>query len=190
MKKIDFCSLVLVAAIIMVGSCETPLKVTSDYDKTANFQQYKTFALRQLDMQHQTISQLNQNRIINAIKSEMTKKGFQENTGSPDLELNAVVILKDEKSVTANTNYYGYGGYYRPYAWGGGMASGYTTYSVDTYKNGSLIIDVADAKTKSLLWEGIGNKEIDKPASDPEKAINEAVASIMSSFPPGVAKKK
>jgi hypothetical protein len=189
MKQINALGLVFMTAILFASSCEPSLKVTSDYDKSANFQPYKTFRMATLDIQHQSISQLNQSRIINAVKSEMTKKGFQE-AADPDLEVNAAVVLKDEKSVTANTNYYGYGGYYRPYAWGGGMSSGYTTYSVQNYKDGSLIIDVADAKTKKLLWEGIGNKEIDKPASDPDKAISDAVAAIMASFPPGAAKKK
>jgi len=189
MKKFILYIVTLAVISIFLNACEPSLKVTSDYDKAANFSSYKTFAMTQLDMQHQTISQLNQTRIINAVKAEMVKKGFSE-SANPDLEVTAVIILKDEKSVTANTNYYGYGGYYRPYGWGGGMASGYTTYSVENYKNGSLIIDVSDRNGKKLLWEGIGNKEIDKPASDPDKAIADAVSAIMSSFPPGAAKKK
>lgn len=188
MKKHN-CILALIAASFFLASCEPSLKVTSDYDKSANFSQYKTFRMVQLDMQHQTISQLNQNRIINAVKGEMGKKGFAE-SADPDVFVNATIILKDQQSVTANTNYYGYGGYYRPYAWGTGMSSSYTTYDVQNYKAGSLIIDIADAKTNKLLWEGIGNKEIDKPSDNPDKAIAEAVASIMASFPPGKATKK
>ncbi|HTQ65062.1 MAG TPA: DUF4136 domain-containing protein [Puia sp.] len=189
MKKSNLPGMALSALLFFWVACEPSLKVTSDYDKGVSFTQYKTFRMVQLDMQHQSISQLNQTRIINAVKSEMTKKGFQEAT-APDLEVNAVIILQDKKSVTANTNYYGYGGYYRPYAWGGGMGSAYTTYDVQNYKDGSLIIDIVDAKTQKLVWEGIGNKEIDKPASDPDKAISAAVASIMASFPPGAATQK
>jgi hypothetical protein len=99
--------------------------------------------------------------------------------------------LKDKQSVSSNTNYYGYGGYYRPYGWGGGMgATGYTTYNVQEYKDGSVIIEVVDAKTKNLLWEGIGNKEIDKPIKDPDTKIPLAIQKIMESFPPGMAPAK
>jgi hypothetical protein len=189
MKQINCFYVSALAAIFLLYSCEPALKVTSDYDKTVNFQPYKTFRMVQLDMQHQSISQLNQSRIISAVKSQMTKKGFQE-VENPDLKVNAVIILQDKKSVTANTDYYGYGGYYRPYAWGGGMSSSSTTYNVTNYKDGSLIIDIVDAKTDKLVWEGIGNKEIDKPASDPDKAINDAVAQIMAGFPPGAQNKK
>jgi hypothetical protein len=120
----------------------------------------------------------------------MTKKGFQENSSSPDLFVFSAAIFKDMQSVTANTNYYGYGGMYHPYYWGGGMTSSNTTYSVQNYKDGSLIIDVVDVKTQKIVWEGVGNKEIDKPSKDPESAIKQAVASIMASFPPGGKKSK
>lgn len=175
--------------VMVVWSCSSSLKVTSDYDKSANFQQYKTFALNTVnDAEKQSISQLNQDRIANAVRAEMIRKNFQESTSSPDLIVHTATVLKDKKSVTANTNYYGYGGYYRPYAWGGGLgATAYTTYDVQNYKDGSLIIDVVDAKTQKLIWEGVGNKEIDAPLKDPDKAITTAVASIMAKFPPGTA---
>ena len=119
----------------------------------------------------------------------MTKKGLTENSSAPDVIVHTATVFKDKQSVTASTNYYGYGGYYRPYAWGGTMGvSGYTTYNVQDYKDGSLIIDVVDAKTQKLVWEGVGNKEIDGPIKDPDKKIPMAVAQIMTSFPPGKTK--
>lgn len=169
-------------------SCSPGLKVTSDYDKSTSFTQYKTFGVDTMRMS-QSVSQLNQNRIIKAVKSEMTKKGFTEST-SPDLLIHISAIFEKQKSISSTTDYYGYGGFYRPYMWGGGMgATGYTTYNVQNYTDGSLIIDIADAKTKNLLWEGIGNKEIDKPAKDPDAAIAEAVNKILANFPPGAVAK-
>jgi hypothetical protein len=47
---------------------------------------------------------------------------------------------------------------------------------------------VVDAAKKQLVWQGVGNKEIDKPAKDPEPVINDAVAKIMASFPPKAGK--
>lgn len=176
-----------VAAVFVISSCEPQLKVTSDYDKSANFTQYKTFGVDTLHVSS-SVSQINQNRIINALKDEMKKKGFTENA-NPDLLVHVSAILKDKQSVSASTNYYGYGGYYRPYGWGGGMgATGYTTYSVDEYKEGSLIIDLVDSKSKTLVWEGIGNKEIDKPSKDPEAAIRDAIGKILANYPPGAKK--
>ena len=170
-------------------SCGPALTVSSDYDRNVNFSRYKTFTMFNTDSMSNTVSELNKKRIISSIKNEMLKKGFHENTTSPELLVNTVAIFKDKTNVSSTTSYYGYGGFYRPYAWGAGGLSSTTSYNVDNYKDGSLIIDIIDASTKSLIWQGTGNKEIDKPAKDLDKAIADAVASIMASFPPGAAKK-
>lgn len=64
-----------------------------------------------------------------------------------------------------------------------------TTTNVQNYTAGSLIIEVANASTKKLIWEGIGNQDIDAPSNNPEQAINTAVQKIMANFPPGAATK-
>jgi Domain of unknown function (DUF4136) len=186
MKKFLQISLPLLIAGYLISSCGPSLKVTNDYDKSANFDQYKTFALYNSDSIHDAISPLNQQRIV---KSEMGKKGFQENTSSPDVWVNITAILQNRVAVSSTTDYYGYGGMYRPYYWGGGMSSATTNYNVQHYKDGSLIIDVIDANSKKLVWQGTGNKEIDGPVKDPDTTIPKAVASIMESFPPGKSKK-
>ena|SRR2546428_11448624 len=192
MKNINLLSSLMAALFILfiVSACSTPMKVSTDYDKTVDFSKYKTFALYSgLDTSH-AISQLNKNRITAAIKSEMIKKGFTESSSNPDVVVNANAILQNMKSVTANTNYMGVGGAYRPYGWGAGGGMSTTTYNVNNYKDGSLIIDVIDVQKKQLIWQGIGNKEIDGPIKDPDKAIPAGIAKIMASFPPGAATKK
>jgi len=179
----------LLLIVTVATSCEPALKVSTDYDKAANFSQYKTFSMYQDVNIHDAISQLNQDRIINAIKNEMKKKGYQETSSSPDLMVNVVAILKDRVDVSSTTNYYGYGGYYRPYSYYGGGMGGTTNYTTRHYKDGSLIIDLVDANTKKLVWQGIGNKEIDKPAKNPDETIPKAIATIMADYPPGAKKK-
>jgi hypothetical protein len=175
-------------SLLILWSCSSPLKVHSDYDKSVDFSKYKTFSLYKLDT-NSGISELNRQRIANAIRNEMISKGFQESTNSPDILVNQVAIFKDKVSVSSSTNYYGYGGVYRPYYWGGAGMSGTTSYNVDEYKEGSLIIDVIDAGTQKLIWQGIGNKEIDGPVKDPDTKIPKAITMIMEGFPPGKAKK-
>lgn len=181
-KYYILCSLVSAAVL---SACGPTLTVTSDYDKSVQFGNYKTFVVV-MDTAHNGVSAFNRDRIMNSVRTEMMKKGYTENTTSPDMIVDIATILKDRVAVSSNTNYYGYGGYYRPYGWGGGMgASGHTTYDVQHYKDGSLIIGVADANKKSLIWEGIGNREIDGPISNPDQVIASAVTKIMAGFPPG-----
>ena len=183
-------SLLCVVSALIIAGCEAPLKVVTDHDKSVNFSGYKTFAIDSLTEREQSVSQLNAHRIIDGIKAAMLSKGFEETSANPDLRVNAITIMKDRKEVTANTNYYGYGGVYRPYGWGTGSGGAYTTYNVSDYLDGSIIIDVIDARTNKLIWEGVGNKEIDKPAKDLDAAIRSAISTIMKDFPPEPAKKK
>jgi hypothetical protein len=171
--------------VAMAQSCGPTLTVTSDYDHNANFMNYKTFKIYQPDAQHQTVSSLNQERIYSAVRANLTSKGFTE---SPDgvLLVNIVVVIKDQKYLSANT--YGSGGFYRPYAWGGGFSQ--TTVSVEEDKQGSLIIDIVDASANKLLWTGTGNQSIDQPLSDPVNQIPVIVNKIMVSFPPGMVPAK
>lgn len=175
--------------MLLTVSCGPSLKVSSDSDKSVNFQQYKTFSLYTNDSSSGAISPLNKQRLENAVLSEMQKKGFTVNNSNPDLLVNTVTILKDKVAVSSTTDYYGYGGIYRPYYWGAGSMYSNTTYNVDHYKDGSVLIDIIDAGSKKLIWQGTGNSEIDGPLKDPDTQIPAAVAKIMADFPPGVPKK-
>ena len=191
MKKIHALTY-LITATIIAWSCSPSFKVNSDYDKTVDFTSYKKFALYNPENLNKAITELNRSRVFSAIRSEMTKKGFVEDTASPDLLVNAVAIFEDRQSVSSTTTggaMYGgyYGGMYGAYGWGGGTS--HTNVDVTHYKDGSLIIDVVEANSKKLLWQGTGNKEIDGPVKNPDENIPKAVGLIMASFPPGASKK-
>ncbi|PIF30489.1 uncharacterized protein DUF4136 [Flavobacterium sp. 9] len=173
-------------------SCSPSVKVTADYDHATNFSEYKTFAFYDLKAQEGKINQLNADRITKAIRAEMLSKGFVETPSNPDLKVNAVTILKNKTEVTANSNFYGYGGMYRPYGyWGGGamMGGGTTTFNSYDYVDGSLIIDIVSTKTQKLVWQGIGNAQIDSKPDNPEEFITSSIKKILAGFPPGLAKK-
>jgi len=186
------------AAILLFASCAPQLNVTTDYNHSANFSNYKTFAMYQLADKSSSVSELNQNRIINAVKAQMVQDGFTEVGTNPDLQVNVTSVRTDQKGLESTTTgmggagMYGYGGFYRPYGYGGlyggGMST--TTTTVTNTVTGSVIIDIIDAKTNQIVWNGTGNKEIDKPAENPDQAISAAIAKIMASFPPGAVKPK
>jgi len=73
-------------------------------------------------------------------------------------------------------------GYYG--GWGGGMGTAQTR--VNTYVEGTMVIDLFDAKTKKLVWRGIGT---DSVSSDPKKNADKiqkaAEKMFKKKFPPG-----
>jgi hypothetical protein len=187
MKKVTIKSLLLVLPATLMFSCKPTLKISSDYDRSANFSAYKTFSLYYL-VTSRTVNELNEERIWNSIRATMSKKGYIENDHNPDLLVNAVFVVKNKKYVTASSNAYGYGGVYRPYGYWGrgyGMASANTTFQANNYREGSLLIDVVDAKTNKLIWEGTGNSEFEKKPKNPDEVISKAVNKIMADFPQG-----
>jgi hypothetical protein len=180
MKKLFLPLLILI--LIISASCST-IKVTSDYDKTAGFSAYKTYAFTE-EAKNLNLDDLNKTRLMNAITSELSAKGFSKSESNPDVLID--VKLKGEQKQTATaTSSGGYGGGYR-YGWGGGFST--TTINYDTYVDGTLFIDMIDASKKQLVWQGRGTKTIDPDASSQKREdnINYAVKQIFAKYPPAI----
>jgi hypothetical protein len=174
---------VLLTIALFAVSCSS-IKITSDFDKTASFATYKTYKLTDEAMTL-PINELNKNRIIAAVETELAAKGFTK-SDSPDVLIN--INLKGEKIQTAtanNTGGYGYGRGYR-YGYGGGYST--TTISYDSYLEGTLFVDMIDATKNELVWQGRGVGTIDEDATQAkrEKNINYAVKQIFTKYPPVV----
>ena len=182
-RGIAIISLVLVFIAALASSCGPSIKVTSDYDRSVNFTAYKTFSM--YEMKSENVNQLNQDRIERYIRAEMTKRGFTETKENPDLLVNAMTVMKNKKGISASTSFYGGYGFYRPYGVWGVPAAGYTSVSTYDYKDGSLVIDLIDAKVKKMIWTGAASAEVYNAPKNPEEAIGVTVAKIMANFPVG-----
>ena len=127
------------AVAMMVATITFAQKATTDYSKSADFTQYKTFMWIK---EPKTTDPLTRQRVIDDVNSALTGRGLQLVTSNADLCVAAHAATKQER--TLNTFYNGFGGGWR---WGGGF--GNTTTTVDTYQVGTLVVDIFDAKTKS-----------------------------------------
>jgi hypothetical protein len=175
MKKILF----LFFISIVAASCSS-IRVSSDFDKTAGFASYKTYAFTP-EVQSLPLDDINRNRLLNAIETELAAKGFSK-SDKPDVLIDLTIKTQTQQTATAtNTGGYGYG--YR-YGWGGGFST--TTIDYNTYVDGTLFIDMIDASKKQLVWQGRGTKTIDPDASQQrrEQNINYAVKQIFVKYPP------
>jgi hypothetical protein len=172
MKKL----FLLLFVTIIAASCSS-IKVTSDYDKTAGFASYKTYAFTPEAM-NLPLDDLNKNRIITAVTNELTAKGFTK-SDKPDVFININIKTQKQQTATA-TNSGGYGRY--------GYSRGFstTTINYDTYTDGTMFIDMIDVAKNQLVWQGRGTKTLDENASAKkrEENLNYAVKQIFTTYPP------
>jgi hypothetical protein len=164
--------------LFILGSCGSTVSVYSDYDKNIDFSQYKTYAFHKRGIDRVAISELDKKRILNAIDLELGRKGMIKSE-SPDLLIN--IFTKEREQIDVNQYYdgWGYGWRYgwNPYLWGG------RTY-VTTTTQGTLYIDLIDARKKELVWQGEGVGYLTENRNEKEKQINEFVAKILAQYPP------
>ena len=94
-----------------------------------------------------------------------------------------VYYVKVNDKVNVISNGYGYyPGYY-------GLGYGSSFYGaggldVYEYKEGTIVLDFVDFKSKELIWRGLYSGEIDRSGIISEKKINKAVKEILKQFPP------
>lgn len=171
MKPIKF---IVTALILVIGltSCES-VRVATDYDKKVNFDQYKTFAFYKPNIDKAGISDLDKRRILRAIDSVMTAKGFTKSQ-DPDM------LIGFFTEATQNVNIY-----QNNYSWGY-YNSGRGHNTVMSTTEGTLYIDLIDASKKELVWQGMGEGALEMRNVDEKIArINEIVREILKRYPPG-----
>ena len=183
MKKLFFLSLVLIVAV----SCST-VKVSSDFDKTANFAAYKTFTYTDETLA-MPLDDINRNRILNIVTAEMAAKGF---TKSDTILMCGLILISRPRHsrlplpplVCGGYGGYGYGYRYGGYGYGGGFST--TTINYDTYTDGTMFIDMIDASKKLLVWQGRGTKTFEENASQKrrEENLTYAIKQIFMQYPP------
>jgi hypothetical protein len=184
MRKITFFLFILIVA----ASCSS-IKVSSDFDKSAGFGSYKTYAFTNEAKTLAGVNDLNRNRLLSAIETELAAKGFSKAESNPDVLIDIQLKGEQKQTATANTSggYGGYGyGYGYRYGMGGGMST--TTINYDTYVDGTLFVDMIDARKNQLVWQGRGTKTIDPDASQKKREdnINYAVKMIFAKYPPKI----
>lgn len=173
-------SILIVFLGVLASSCSS-IKVSSDFDREADFASYKTYAFTKEALEL-PINELNRKRLIDAISNELAAKGFTK-SDQADVWIDLVVSTEQKQSATATSSPGYYGAGYR-YGWGGGFST--TTINVENYVEGTLFVDMIDASKKQLVWQGRAVATLD-PNTRSEKReanINYGVKQIFARYPP------
>ena len=173
-----------------LGACTTAnVGVSSDFDHAVNFRAYKTWAWypRQASDTEggpaRGYESFTDQRIRAALAKDLESKGMTEVDGkaSPDVFIAYSVRIENKQNVSP-----GYGGYGYPYyGYGyGGFGYPYGGYGGNyTYKAGTVIIDIVDARRKELAWRGTGQAQLDNNSISEQETFR-IVNSVMGNYPP------
>jgi len=180
--KMQRVMLALVGMTLVFAGMASAQQVKTDYDRSANFALYKTYSWEHVE----TKDPLNVDRIKHAVNTVLAARGWTMVDSGADVAVVAMEITRDQQ--TLDTFYDGFGG-----GWGfrrfGGGGFGEATTTTDTYKVGTVVVDLFDTKTKQLIWRGSASDTLSNNSDKNIKDLNESVDKMFKHFPPGATTK-
>jgi hypothetical protein len=114
------------------------------------------------------------------IEQAFPARGFTKPaSGPPDLWVHYYVLIKLGSSSQEMGQFLPNNAY-----WGLPLFTPNTT-SINIFESGTIVLDVASAKTKAMVWRGVASAEIDRQREPAErdKRIREAIDGMVKKFP-------
>jgi hypothetical protein len=174
------------AVLLLLGACASGPRVNVARSPEADFDRYATFAFHQplgTDRPAGTATILSQT-LKQASRAELEALGYRyvasDAAGDADLKVNFFIETKEViEGLRKPGVSFGYGLFHRHY----GVWSDYGT-DVRQYTEGTLHVDVVDAESDQLVWEGVARSR--RPEGDfgfePER-VQSAVKGVFARFP-------
>ena len=177
-KRIVFYAGILIS-LVLTG-CAT-VRVAVNYDEAVDFGSYRTFYFvkpqpKQAGGPGRRMVQnpLFTKDVMQEIKPHLESKGYVEATRREETDLLVVfyAAVQNRRDWVAPT--------YRVGRWGRVWRT--SPGHVVNYKEGTLVIDMVDAKKKELVWQGVGTGVLDR--MNPQANLADSAKEILERFPP------
>ena len=162
-------------------------KPSIDYDTTANFSTYKTYAWSEktddTTKKSMSDSPLVHKRVRESVDEQLQAKGLRNvDAAQADLlvnyHLSVAVTGHTSSSVSFGVGSYGHRSSV-------GLSVGVPV-GGRTIEEGTLLIDIVDAKKNSVVWQGASSRQLSRsPTPEKTKAVvDEVVSEILAGYPP------
>jgi len=172
-------SVLFLLLLPFASGCASGPQIRVDMDARANMKAYRTFAFfNTVSTDGASYTSLLSSRLKAATRAQLERNGYLYSEAQPDLLVNFFLKVVQKQELRSTGGYYGYRhGYY-------GTWTGYPYVETIDYKEGTLSVDLVDAKQKQLVWQGVAEGEVSEEAQqNPGPAIDNVVAKIFSNFP-------
>ena len=161
----------LIVLVPFVAAAGIAQKINIQFDQNVDFSAYKTFAIRN--------GQLNSRNP--ALNSELVKKQIE---GEIVKNLSARGLTQADDRADLNVFYhFGSARKTEIEAYPAGWRGWGTRYVRVPYAEGTLVIDLRDPSSHSLVWRGISSEEKDDPSKIQGK-LNDMVKKSLEKYPP------
>ena len=176
MKRRDIATSMCALALTLAAAAMAQ-QVETTVDRTADFSKYRTFTI---EVATSWGNPIGEKHLLEELTNAFTAKGWENTQASPDVHILVHGATKEKQRL--DTFYTGgYGGFYGGWGWGG---VGSSTTTVSEYTEGTLVLDIFDAKTKTLVWRGVAQDELKVKQNKREKQAAKAIAKLLRDFPP------
>jgi hypothetical protein len=161
----------LLPSFVLLALPALAQEVKLDYDQDVDFSRYKTFGWSLA--QEPAKNPANHVRITRAVEANLAARGVTKATdGAPDLLLTYSGKVGEKVKVTGKST----GSYWEP-------TNLRTTVDVGKVKAGTLILEMADARRKEVVWRGVATTIGVRPDLM-EEEIAAAVKKLLEDYPP------
>ena len=182
---IRFLIMWLALTLLTVGGCVGP-NVRTDFDSSAEFSAYRTFAftgLRDRDQGGVFNNSLSQEQIEEMVRQQMTAKGLRQ-VGveeHPDLLVHFWGGVKQKERVESTGPMMG------PYsgpAAGPSAMPGSGTFATYKYEEGTLNIDLMTPPENDLVWRGSIVGLLSNAKEENVQMVNKGIVKAFKDYPP------
>jgi hypothetical protein len=121
--------------------------------------------------------------VMNATNQNLMPRGFQSTRESPDFFITFLLTTDQKQDVTVefeSGGMYGWGGWY---GWSSMYYPTWTKTVTSNYVEGTLVLDIVDAKTKQLVWRAYCRDDV-KEWKNRDKNVQNTVNKALKRFPP------
>lgn len=170
----------LVVGVLGLGAC-APVRVSSHVDTRTDFSRFKTFDWGPADALPAGDARLDANgffkdHMLGAVERQMVLKGYEHAGEStmPDVRIHFHAVIRVRMNVGALD-------VRRGFCSGAGCGAG-----VNEFEEGTLIVDVIDARTNQLVWRGWAQDSVGNTLENHDKLakrIDQSVKGLMAALP-------
>jgi len=175
----------LAALALVLASCASGPRISSEADPQADFGSYRSFGFyTPLALEKEGYATPTTDRIKAAARAQLESRGYTYTATQPDLWVNLNAYMQERTDVstipTVDYNYY-YSYRARSYF---AVPYWHDQTHVSQYTEGTLNVDLVDRQKNRLVWEGIAVGRMARLKPDERAArIDATMAEIFARYP-------